>query len=113
MKPITWDTTFQEIGDLVKSKDPDFITICKILYDKKNKGKVYQGYKIEHFSFLMGIVLRETDDKDFLDISCISHKKWFYGFCNYLNGKRSLSIVVINFLHKLDKSNKLNLNYSP
>lgn len=107
MKPITGETTFQEIGDLVKSKDPDFITICKILYDKKNKGKVYQGYKIEHFSFLMGIVLRGTDDKDFLDISCISHKKWFYGFCNYLNGKRSLSIVVINFLHKLDKSNKL------
>ncbi len=107
MKPITSDTTFQEIGDLVKSKDPDFITICKMLYDKKNRGRVYQGYEIKHFDFLMGIVLGGTDDKDFLDISGISHTQWFYGFCNYLNGKRSLSVEVINFLHKLDKSNKL------
>lgn len=107
MKPLTWETTFQEIGDLVKSKNPGFITICEMLYNKKNKGRVYQGYEIKHFDFLMGIVLGGTDDKDFLDISGISHTQWFYGFCNYLNGKRSLSVEVINFLHKLDKSNKL------
>ena len=57
MKPITWDTTFQEIRDLLKSKDSDFIAICERLHSVKNKNEVYKGYLFRHFDFLMGIVL--------------------------------------------------------
>lgn len=57
MKPLTWDTTFQEIEYLLKSKDSDFIAICKRLHSGGNRDEVYKGYRVRHFDFLMGIVL--------------------------------------------------------
>ena len=35
MKPITGETTFKEIRDLLEKEDKDFIAICKRIKEKK------------------------------------------------------------------------------
>ena len=109
MKPLTWDTTFQEIGDLVKSKDPDFIAICKRLHSKKSKDEVYEGYKIQHFDFLMGVVLGGYNNKDFIDTCYKSDKNatWSANFNRYISNQNQIrgNKGLMDFLEKLDKEN--------
>ena len=54
MKPITGETTFKEIRDLLEKEDKDFIAICKRIKEKKDIS--YDG-PIYYFDFLMAVVL--------------------------------------------------------
>ena len=107
MKPLTWETTFQEIEDLLKSKDSDFIAICKRIHSGENKNEVYKGYGVRHFDFLMGVVLGGYNNKDFIDTCYKSDKNatWSANFNNYMSKQVKSDQKIMDFLEKLDKEN--------
>lgn len=107
MKPITWDTTFEEIEDLLKSKDSDFIAICKRLHSGKNKYKIYEGYQVRHFDFLMGIVLGGCNNEDFIDACYKSNQSatWHANFNKYISSQGSSDNDLMRFLRIFNKKN--------
>ena len=81
MKPITWETTFQYIRDLLEKEDKDFIAICKRIHAGEDAEKIAKGYKKNWLYFFMAIVLggaleSEKYQKIFLNCCGVDCRSW-------------------------------------
>lgn len=112
MKPITGETTFKEIRDLLEKEDKDFIAICKRIKEKKDIS--YNG-PIYYFDFLMAVVLggvsRSTQyQKNFLHKDCrgIELSTWSQNAMSFfIPNSNVLGEDIKDFLSGLDKNTEL------
>lgn len=112
MKPITGETTFKEIRDLLEKEDKDFIAICKRIKEKKDIS--YDG-PIYYFDFLMAVVLggvsRSTQyQKNFLHKDCrgIELSTWSQNAMSFfIPNSNVLGKDIKDFLSGLDKNTEL------
>ena len=81
MKPITWETTFKDIRDLLEKEDEDFMVICKSIHAGEGAEKIAKDYKKNWFYFFMSVVLggalqSEKYQKNFLNCCGLDCRSW-------------------------------------
>lgn len=81
MKPLTLETTFQYIRDLLEKEDKDFISICERIHAGEDAEKIAKGYKKNWLYFFMAIVLggaleSEKYQKKFLNCCGVNCQTW-------------------------------------